>query len=53
MFIMDVLDVNLRPVAEFFKKYRGLSYCYHLCTLASITAYPPQLEGKILFVYSI
>ena len=52
MFIMDVLDVNLKAVAEFFQKYRGLSYCHQLCTPASMTAYPPQLEFYLSIQYS-
>ena len=47
MFIIDVLVVSRKAFAEFYEKYRGLIFSV---SAAIMTAHPPQLEGRILFV---
>ena len=48
--VNGVLVVNWKAVAEFFEKYRALSCSMSAATPAIMTAYPPQLESRILFV---
>ena len=47
MFIIDVLVVNRKAIAEFYEKYRGLISSESAATPAIMTAHPPQLEGRI------